>query len=177
MLLTVSKPNLKNEKFFLNLIRKGSLKVTKQGRAFNLLTGKELSQERDAPRVYRKLSWQDPRTKKIVQVQLHRIVWAAFRGFPRGVLNHKDGNKQNCSLGNLEDVTVTENNRHARRIGLVKDPRGEERSNASFTDKQVIRFRALYSAGRITVRQVSVVANCHFFTAYGMLTGKTYSHL
>jgi len=43
----MAKPNLKNEKFFLRLIKDGKLKITKSGRAFNLVTGKELAKIRD----------------------------------------------------------------------------------------------------------------------------------
>jgi HNH endonuclease len=50
----------------------------------------------------------------------HWLVAAAFIG-PRPVdlcINHKDGNKRNNVVTNLEYVTRGENNRHAFRIGL-----------------------------------------------------------
>lgn len=50
-------------------------------------------------------------------------------------VNHKDGNKLNYSLDNLEWVTVAQNRHDAYRTGL--DPKGEERYNASLQDSQV----------------------------------------
>jgi hypothetical protein len=110
--------NLSNERFFLRLIKAGRLRVTKSGRAFNEDTGKELAKNSAG---YRKLSWLDPDTGKIKQVQLHRIVWAAFKGVPDDPeleINHKDGIKQNCRLSNLELATSQQNNLHAKRTGL-----------------------------------------------------------
>lgn len=50
----------------------------------------------------------------------HCLVAPAFIGArPEGLdINHKDGDKTNNSVGNLEYVTRSENNRHAYRIGL-----------------------------------------------------------
>lgn len=51
---------------------------------------------------------------------LHRIFADAFCEHPEGcdVVNHKDGNKGNCSPSNLEWTTSSENNKHAFATGL-----------------------------------------------------------
>lgn len=58
---------------------------------------------------------------------LHRLRALAFIPFPKGiteengVCNHKDGNKLNCDIENLEWVTTSQNNIHAVMTGLKKD--------------------------------------------------------
>ena len=53
---------------------------------------------------------------------VHRIVALAFLPNPmaKEQVNHKDGNKQNNHLSNLEWSTNSENQRHARENGLIK---------------------------------------------------------
>jgi HNH endonuclease len=170
--------NLENERFFLRLIRQGKLEVTRSGRAFNLLTKREIGcTQRD--NVYRKLSWAD-KDGKIIQVQLHRLVWAVFKGLPKDPelrINHIDGIKSNCRLSNLELTDDSGNNKHALRLGLSVPLLGEAKPNACFLDKEVIRFRKLYAAHKITVAQVANVKGIHKVTAHMMLMGKTYKHL
>jgi hypothetical protein len=52
---------------------------------------------------------------------VHRLVVEAHIGkIPSGkVVNHKDGNKQNNNLNNLEVVTASENERHAVKNGFA----------------------------------------------------------
>jgi len=51
---------------------------------------------------------------------IHRLVLETFKGpCPKGMeCNHKDGNKQNNKLSNLEWITRKENIKHARKLGL-----------------------------------------------------------
>lgn len=169
--------NLKNEKFFLALIQNGLLKVTKGGRAFNLSSGKEVATNKSG---YRKISWLNKSTGKIVQVQLHRLIWASFKGpitDPELEINHKDGVKSNCALRNLEVVTSRGNTAHARANKLLIDPKGELRPNAIFRDFQVVKLRRLYDKGQITATQVRHKFGCSMPVACAMLKGTTYKHL
>lgn len=55
------------------------------------------------------------------QIKVHKLVLAAFVGprpSPKHQCNHRDGNKRNNVLANLEYVTASENVRHAWRTGL-----------------------------------------------------------
>ena len=52
---------------------------------------------------------------------VHRLVMMAFNpveGMAELTVNHKDGNKGNNNLENLEWCTIAENNLHARKTGL-----------------------------------------------------------
>jgi hypothetical protein len=53
---------------------------------------------------------------------IHDLIASHFIGErpSRYTINHKDGNKLNNSISNLEYCTYSENNEHARRIGLNK---------------------------------------------------------
>ena len=49
---------------------------------------------------------------------VHRLVAMAFIPNPKSTVNHKDGNKLNNCIDNLEWTTYGENNKHAYDIGL-----------------------------------------------------------
>jgi hypothetical protein len=58
---------------------------------------------------------------------LHGIIARAFLG-PRPshlVVNHKDGNKKNNAIDNLEYCTHSENSIHAHKLGLITCPTGD----------------------------------------------------
>lgn len=168
--------NLNNEKFFLRLIKKGHLRVTKSGRAFNCITGREIALNEVG---YRKLSWLNKRTGKIVQVQLHRLVWAVYKKIERAdiLINHKDGIFRNCRLSNLEPATVAENNKHARDTGLCNPPKGELRPNSLFTDAQVVKYRKRVKAGKLTPKEIAEKHATSKSVVSTMLNGKTYKHV
>lgn len=78
---------------------------------------------------------------------IHSLVMAAFVG-PRpsnGQCNHKDGNKSNNHLSNLEWVTPTQNMRHS--VDVLGQRRGSRHVNAKLTEAKVVEIRSLCAAG------------------------------
>ena len=70
--------------------------------------------------------------QKRVKVMLHRLIAEHFIPNPyfRKEVNHKDGDKLNCAIDNLEWVTKSENSLHAVRTGLSNPTFGIEGSTA-----------------------------------------------
>jgi hypothetical protein len=76
---------------------------------------------------------------------VHRLVLMLFYGPPpEGYhANHKDGNKMNNSIDNLEWVTCLDNSRHAWHNGLMNPSRGEKHGMSKLTKTEVKEIRAL----------------------------------
>lgn len=92
--------------------------------------------------------------QKRVKVMLHRLVAEHFIPNPyfRNEVNHKDGNKLNCSIDNLEWVSKSENSLHAVRTGLSKpsfgidgSTAGENNVNAKLNWEQVREIRRIFA--------------------------------
>lgn len=82
---------------------------------------------------------------------VHRLVAIAFLGgpVPGKEVNHKDGNRANPQVDNLEWMTRAENNLHAFRV-LHRPPvamKGERNWKAKLTEGQVVEIRRRYAAG------------------------------
>jgi hypothetical protein len=92
-------------------------------------------------------------------VRLHRLVALAFLGpVPAGTeVNHKDGNKANNKVENLEYVTRSENLRHAYRLGLNRRPSGAANPAAKLTDEQVQDIITSTESGATLVKRYGVV--------------------
>jgi predicted XRE-type DNA-binding protein len=79
---------------------------------------------------------------------VHRIVAETFLENPhdKKTVNHKDGNKDNNKVDNLEWLTQKENNLHARINGL-NNVKGENNPMCKFTDKLVLEMRNKFETG------------------------------
>lgn len=85
----------------------------------------------------------------------HRCVWTWFNGdIPEGYeINHKDADRSNNHIENLEIVNHSENMRHAIKIGNFDAPKGEKSGKAIYTNEEVLAMRCLYESGW-TITQV-----------------------
>jgi len=74
--------------------------------------------------------------------EVHKFVMRSFYGNYNGLeVNHKDGNKLNNQLTNLEICTKSENAIHAINNGLWEIKVGEKNGMAKLTKEQVIQAR------------------------------------
>lgn len=97
--------------------RSGRAARTGNGRGGGARIGRLIAQG-DAPGGYVRVQlWKAGRGRAVL---VHRIVAAAFIGpVPDGEeVNHRDGDKKNNAVSNLEYLTRSDNNRHAYRMGL-----------------------------------------------------------
>ena len=114
--------------------------------------------------------------KKNKRYFVHRLVYEAHIGeIPRGMqINHKDGNKGNPHVSNLEVVTPSENAKHAWRIGLNKKQYGENNSHSKLTTEEVKKIREM--AKTKTQQEIANDFGLHQTTVHYILIGKTWSH-
>lgn len=80
---------------------------------------------------------------------IHRIVAEAFLDNTENLeqVNHKDGNKLNNCVENLEWVTCKDNIHHAWNNGLNRPQKGEKHANHKLTEEQVAFIKEHYKKG------------------------------
>lgn len=86
------------------------------------------------------------KNKKIEMVNVHRLVAEAFIPNPENLkyINHKDGNKHNNNVSNLEWCTASENGLHAYKVGLSKRSKKLKDKVRTLTVEQVKEIRTRY---------------------------------
>lgn len=78
---------------------------------------------------------------------LEQIEWAKGTRYRKVSVNHKDSNKQNNRVDNLEWATNSENMKHAFINDLLSIPKSEDAGQAKLTDEQVLEIRRRYKPG------------------------------
>lgn len=107
-------------------------------------------------------------------VAAHRMVWLALRGsIPSGMeINHKDFNRSNNCIDNLELLTHKENVIHA--VGVAR--RGGVHSKSNLTDADVIDIRRRVLAGEaplLVARRYSMSRSA----VYHIVKRRVWTHL
>ena len=132
--------------------------VSDRGRAKNNKTGyifkpRTSGSRRGYPQVY--LRNNGAKSKRFI----HRLVLGAFVGPcpPKHETNHKDGNRDNNRLSNLEWVTSSENQRHAYRFGLTPVPctKNENNGMCKLSNAEVKQLREMRFLFGVPVRNLS----------------------
>ena len=117
----------------------------------------------------------DGKTKTV-----HRIVAKSFLKTSKNklVVNHKDGNKQNNNISNLEWVTSSENQKHAyqnnlkpRLIGIKNGRCKLTNENVEFIKKNYVPFSKIYGAKALSKR-FGVAPQ----TISAIITGQNWKH-
>jgi hypothetical protein len=115
--------------------------------------------------------------------RIHRLLAEAFIPNPenKAFVNHKDGNRRNNTLSNLEWVTSSENNLHAYHVTKTRKPprsmlgRFAEKHNRSvpfsikYPDGRIVRYGSGLEFTRLTGLDHSTIS-------YGRISGKRIYH-
>ena len=86
---------------------------------------------------------------KDITARVHRLVAKAFIPNPNNkeTVNHKDGNKQNNRVDNLEWSDRSEQLYHAYSHNLKKQKRGSNNVNSKLSEEEVEEIRKIYKKG------------------------------
>lgn len=117
--------------------------------------------------------------KKTRKRKVHRLVAMAFLSNNDYSLDvdHKDGNKDNNVLHNLEWVNRSENLRRAYKNGLrVSTFKNKPSFRRKLTNEQVMRARKDYMDGKTSV-EIAKELGMSQSAAYDMLSGKHYRNV
>lgn len=85
--------------------------------------------------------------KKQHYIQIHRLVASAFIPNPLNLpqVNHKDGNKKNNCLENLEWCTNEQNREHAMKMGLIK--KRDQLPHAKIKSEEIPKIQMMLRLG------------------------------
>lgn len=109
-------------------------------------------------------------------LKVHRLMCAAFLGLDLNsdlVVDHKDGNKLNNDLSNLEPVTVAENNSRARKMHPNFRPGG----TPHFTIDDVVKIKEMYASGKYSQMKIAELFKVHVRYINNVVNNKTQTNV
>lgn len=107
---------------------------------------------------------------------IHRLVARTFIPNPENKpeVNHKDADKKNNHVENLEWVTSKENSRHAVQQGLIKN--GSELKNSKLVESDIPKIREMIKQGH-TYSQIGKRFGISKTTVWQIKEGVTWTHV
>ena len=109
---------------------------------------------------------------------VHRLVALLFIENPENLqqVNHRDGQRNNPRVENLEWVNQYQNMRHAIETGLFPDREGERNGRATITKAQALLIKSLLSEG-FTMKYIAMKLNLSYTIITNIKYGKAWSYL
>ena len=110
---------------------------------------------------------------------IHRVVAEAFIPNPNNLpeVNHKDLNKFNNCVSNLEWVSTLENNKHARANGLMRGQKGEDNGRAKLTNEQIKEIRKNFTGKRGEKTKLAKEYNVSWTLIDLIVNNKIWTHI
>ena len=115
--------------------------------------------------------------KKVYYFMEHRAIWVWYNGaIPEGlVVNHKDYNRWNNNIDNLEVVTQKENVEHSR--PNFNPAKGERHTSAKSTNKQAAAIKTLANVCGWTRKQIAALVECSDVNVTRIVNGQRYTNV
>lgn len=134
---------------------KTNYSISENGEVKNIKTNKILKPKKKKNGYLEVCLYPTPKQKKYILI--HRLVAESFLEKEEGKeqINHKDGNKENNHLSNLEWCTSSENNLHAWENSLNKPSILRPIIQKDLNNRIIQEFKSVAEASRKTLCQVS----------------------
>ena len=109
--------------------------------------------------------------------KIHRLVAVAFIPNPdnKPQVNNVNGNKLDCSIGNLEWNTAQENMIHAYNNGLQVGKKGEKHGRSKLTEEQVLEIRAI--GCNLTQKEIAEIYNISISMVHFVKSRTNWAHI
>lgn len=112
---------------------------------------------------------------------VHRLIGHVFleKKYNKIEINHKDGNKTNNDITNLEWVTTKENSFHCHNVLKRKMPyvKGSGHINSKLTEKNVIEIKKMLLNKEMKQYQIGDIFGVSFQNISCIKRGKTWNHV
>lgn len=110
---------------------------------------------------------------------VHRLVAQMFIDNPNNlkVINHKDGNKLNNNVENLEWTTQSRNVLHAYETGLAYHHKGEDMYSSKLKETDVYRIFELRDKEKWTFQRIADKMNVTLSCVHSIYKRRTWKHL
>ena len=152
----------------------GLYKVSSFGRIWSVKTDRELNPSLSSGKRYFTVVLYKNKQRKSKLV--HRLVAESFieNLYNKPYVNHKDGDKINNCLENLEWCTQLQNVQHAKSNGILT--RGETAINSKLTEAAVVDIKEMIRNG-FSNKEIAEIFSVHPGTINCIRTGRNWSHV
>ena len=141
--------------------------ISNKNRIYSTINNKLLNvkcKDKSNPSCYYTISLQciengKSKSKKFLMHRLMMSVFNPVKNMDKLEINHKDGNKHNNDLNNLEWVTGKENTIHARDNNLLNPSHGENHVCATLTNNDVIKICNLLIERKYSQVEIANIMN------------------